>query len=161
MDVWLDLKWSVIRQKCESQNGCFKKTKHAKCSEKRTYLCVSGGKKCSFFGKFGMLCFLKTPVLRFALSPYYRRILPLLSILISMHLIFLFPRKPIITPQEFVLPWEKNICPWISYRHLLSASSEECVSYKIYNLVIKEFVPKVFKYLNSFCRWFKPIKVIR
>ena len=48
---------SVIRQKGESQNGCFKKTKHAKFSE-----------KCSFFGKFGVLCFLETPVLRFALS---------------------------------------------------------------------------------------------
>ena len=33
-----------------------------------------GGKKCSFFGKFGVLCFLETPVLRFALMPYYRRI---------------------------------------------------------------------------------------
>ena len=33
-----------------------------------------GNKKCSFFGKFGVLCFLKTPVLRFALLPYYRRI---------------------------------------------------------------------------------------
>ena len=29
---------SVIRQKGESQNGCFKKTKHAKFSEKRTFL---------------------------------------------------------------------------------------------------------------------------
>ena len=40
-----------------------------------TYMCVyvSGGKKCSFFGKFGVLCFLETPVLRFALLPYYRR----------------------------------------------------------------------------------------
>ena len=36
--------------------------------------CVSGGKKCSFFGKFDLLCFLETPVLRFALLPYYRRI---------------------------------------------------------------------------------------
>ena len=34
---------------------------------------VSWGKKCSFFGKFDMLCFFKKPVLRFALSPYYRR----------------------------------------------------------------------------------------
>ena len=33
--------------------------------------CISGGKKCSFFGKFGVLCFLETPVLRFALLPYY------------------------------------------------------------------------------------------
>ena len=34
---------------------------------------VSEGKKCSFFGKFHVLCFLETPVLRFALLPYYRR----------------------------------------------------------------------------------------
>ena len=54
---------SVIRQKGESQNGCFKKTKHFKFSEKRTfltpykhmYVCLSGGKKCSFCGKFEVL----------------------------------------------------------------------------------------------------------
>ena len=34
--------------------------------------CVSGG-KCSFFGKFDMLCFLEKTVLRFAVLPYYRR----------------------------------------------------------------------------------------
>ena len=28
-------------------------------------LCVSEGKKCSFFRKFDVLCFLETPVLRF------------------------------------------------------------------------------------------------
>ena len=28
-------------------------------------------KKCSFFGKFGVLCFLEEPVLRFALLPYW------------------------------------------------------------------------------------------
>ena len=80
---------SVIRQKGESQNGCFKKSKHAKFSEKKkmsytppppsppnthTYVCVSGGKKCSFFGKFGVFCFVETSVLRFTLLPYYRRI---------------------------------------------------------------------------------------
>ena len=73
---------SVITQKGESQNGCFKKRKHAKFSKKRTffltsdthtYVCISGGKKCSFFGKFGVLSFLETPVLRFALLSYYRR----------------------------------------------------------------------------------------
>ena len=32
------------------------------------------GKKCLFFGNFGVLCFLETPVLRFARLPYYRRI---------------------------------------------------------------------------------------
>ena len=30
--------WSVIRQKGESQNGCFKKTKHEKFFEKGTFL---------------------------------------------------------------------------------------------------------------------------
>ena len=38
----------------------------------RARTCVSGGKKCLFFGKFGVLCFLETPILRFALLPYYR-----------------------------------------------------------------------------------------
>ena len=28
----------------------------------RTYVCESGGKKCSIFGKFDVLCFLETPV---------------------------------------------------------------------------------------------------
>ena len=60
----------------ESQNGCFKKIKHAKFSEKRTFLTpwYAHVKKCQgFFGKFGVLCFLETPVLRFALLPYYRQ----------------------------------------------------------------------------------------
>ena len=63
---------SVIRQKGESKNGGSKKTKYAKFSEKRTFLTswnahvmrVSGGKKCSFFGKF--FCFEVRP---FALLP--------------------------------------------------------------------------------------------
>ena len=72
---------SVIRKKGESQNGCFKKTKHVKFSGKRTFLTPwyahvrvrIRGKKCSFFWKFDVFCFLETPVLRFALLPYYRR----------------------------------------------------------------------------------------
>ena len=59
-----------MRQKGESQNGCFKKAKHAKISKKQTFLCVSVGKKCLFYGNFGGLCFLETPVLRLALLPY-------------------------------------------------------------------------------------------
>ena len=63
---------SVIRRKGKSQNGRLKKTKHAKFSEKQTflppdthaYVCLSEGKKGSFFGKLGMLCFLETPVAR-------------------------------------------------------------------------------------------------
>ena len=37
-----------------------------------TYVHVSGGKKCSFFRKFDLLCFLETLVLRFAFLPYHR-----------------------------------------------------------------------------------------
>ena len=65
----------VIRQKDESQNDCFKKTKHAQFPKNKNFLppdthtCVSGGKKCLFFGKFDLLSFLKTPILRFALLP--------------------------------------------------------------------------------------------
>ena len=72
---YMNILLSVIKQKDESQNRCFKKTKHFKLSEKRTFLIhlLSGGKKCSFFGKFDVLCFLEIPVLRFALLPYNRR----------------------------------------------------------------------------------------
>ena len=39
--------------------------------ERASYVYVLGGKKCSFFGKFDVLSFLETLVLRFALLPYY------------------------------------------------------------------------------------------
>ena len=61
--------WSVMRQKGESQNGCFS-------------VCVSGGKKCLSFGNFGVLCFLETPVLRFALLPYSRRVITMVQTLL-------------------------------------------------------------------------------
>ena len=70
---------SIIAQKVESQNGCFKKNKQSKLNfpknehflhlDTHTYVCVSGCKKCSFFEKFSLLCFLETPILRFALLP--------------------------------------------------------------------------------------------
>ena len=50
----------------------FPKNKHFLPPDTHTF--VSGGKKCLFFGNFGVVCFLETPVLRFALLPYYRRI---------------------------------------------------------------------------------------
>ena len=65
-------KWSLIRQKGESQNRCFKKTKDAKFYDKRIFF-TPGGKKCSFFEKIDVLYFLETSVLRLALLPYYRR----------------------------------------------------------------------------------------
>ena len=83
----------VIRQKGKSQNGG-NKTKHAKFSEKinvsypliHTRTCAYQGVRnvqvfllLFFFGKFDVLCFLVTSVLRFALLPYYQRIdIPLL-----------------------------------------------------------------------------------
>ena len=80
-----NVQWNsvVIRQKSESQNGCFKKIKHAKFSAKtnifypliRTRTCAYRGiKNVRFCGKFGVLCFLEAPVLRFNLLPHYRRI---------------------------------------------------------------------------------------
>ena len=67
--------------KGNSQNWCYRKTKHSKLlknkhflpSDTHTYVCISLGKKCSFFGNFSVLYFYVTSVLRFALLPYYRR----------------------------------------------------------------------------------------
>ena len=39
------------------------------------HVCISGGKKYSFFPKFGALCFFVTPVLRLALLPYCQQYL--------------------------------------------------------------------------------------
>ena len=39
-------------------------------------VCIKG-KKCLFFGKFGVLCLLEKPVFRFAILLYYR---PIMSI---------------------------------------------------------------------------------
>ena len=47
----------------------FSKNEHFLPPDTYTYVCVSGGKKCSFFRKFGVLCFLEAPVLGFALLP--------------------------------------------------------------------------------------------
>ena len=41
----------------------FPNNEHILPPDTHTYVCVSGGKKCSFFGKFGVLCFLETPIL--------------------------------------------------------------------------------------------------
>ena len=45
----------------------------------KMYVCISGGKKCSFFGKFSVLCFLETPILRSVLLPYSQRVLEYLK----------------------------------------------------------------------------------
>ena len=86
------------RQKGESQNSCFQKMKQAKFSENQTFLNswyaydvrVSGSKKCYFFGKFGQLCFLKTPVLIFDDWPYYRRVMRFVRVIIIISVEELF-----------------------------------------------------------------------
>ena len=45
----------------------FPKNEHFLHIDTDRYLCVSGGKKSSFFGKFGVFSFLETPVFRFTL----------------------------------------------------------------------------------------------
>ena len=45
------------------------KNEHFLHLDAHTYVCVSGGKKCSFFGKFDVLCCLERTVLRFAFLP--------------------------------------------------------------------------------------------
>ena len=66
---------SAIKQKGKSQNGCYKKKSFRKINIFYPLIStrISGGKKCSFFEKFGVLCFLVTPVLRLVLLPYCRR----------------------------------------------------------------------------------------
>ena len=61
----------------KSQDGGNNKSQifqHLLPPDTHTYTCVSVGKKCSFFVKFGVVCFLVTSVLRLALLPYYQRI---------------------------------------------------------------------------------------
>ena len=70
--LWFIANSLVIKQKRESQNGGNKKAKHAKYSEKRSFL--TRGLEMFVFRKLGVLCFLVTSVLRFALLLYYRRI---------------------------------------------------------------------------------------
>ena len=54
---------------------------------------MSGGEKSSFFGKFGVLYFLETPVLIFALLPYYRRLIKKLVYLVLIVIIIFFVKS--------------------------------------------------------------------
>ena len=70
-------KSSIIRQKGESQNRCYKNTKHAKFPKNKHFLlldtqtcvCLLEGKKYSVFGKFGVLCCLVFEIRPFPLLP--------------------------------------------------------------------------------------------
>ena len=61
------------RMSQENSTPNFPKNEHDLPRDGHTYVCVSGGKKYSIFGKFGLLCFFETPILRSALLPYYQR----------------------------------------------------------------------------------------
>ena len=77
------LKWSMFIVTVNMNESCqvlVHEIRLGSCRRRHTnhrfwpsHVCVSEGKKCSNFGKFGVLCFLETPVLRFVLLPYYRR----------------------------------------------------------------------------------------
>ena len=54
---------------------------------------VLGGKKCSFFEKFGVLCFLVTPVLKFALLPYCQQFMLFIADLFFIILDSIIPVK--------------------------------------------------------------------
>ena len=65
-----NLKTGVSRKQ---STPSFPKNKYFLPPDMHTYVCLSRGKKYSFFGKFGGLCFFGTLGLRFAFLPYYRR----------------------------------------------------------------------------------------
>ena len=81
--LWTSCASSVTSQNDEFRNGCFKKTKYANFSEKRTFLnfwCAhtrvrirGGDKKLSFFGKIGLLSFLEHSFGDSPFFPYYQR----------------------------------------------------------------------------------------
>ena len=74
---------SVIRQNGESQNGCFKKTKHTKFPKNEHFLPLDALHTCTcayqgvrmvrFSENLACFVFLKPPFLRLILLSYYRR----------------------------------------------------------------------------------------
>ena len=67
----VNLKTGGSRKQCTSN---FPQNRHFLPPDTHTHVCISENKKCLFCGKFDVFCFLEIPVLRFALSPYYRRL---------------------------------------------------------------------------------------
>ena len=80
-DQYQRWKSMVITQKTNLRTGVtrkqstpnFTKNEQILTPHTHTSVSISGDKKWLFFGKFGVLCFLVTPVLRFALWPYCPR----------------------------------------------------------------------------------------
>ena len=66
-----------LKKKCsKNMQQIYRRTPMPKCNMNKVacnFMEITlWGKKCSFFGKFGVLRFLETPNLRFALLAYYR-----------------------------------------------------------------------------------------
>ena len=99
---------------------------------------LSGRKKCSFFEKFGVLCFLATSVLRFVLLPYYRRIQDILSFLTD-----------IIEPTSFALSTyligKESINEWkCEYYILVTSDAKICISVEIMDIKREKEGTKIF-----------------
>ena len=97
----IGLKWvnirhitSAIRQKSESQNGCFKKTKHARFSEKRTYT-YQGVRSVRFSENLACFVFLKHHIL-WAFIFSYSDTAPKLDILLITYFAS-YKKRPSIT----------------------------------------------------------------
>ena len=104
-------------------------------------MCVSGDQKFSFFGKFGVLCFLETPVLRFALLPYYRQfIVPIIQVPIFI----LFVSALVLFESVFVDLFEGQFSVWAFVTHIrliyfpiLPKISEDQSSFRNFNVVVQ------------------------
>ena len=101
----------------------FQETKRAKLSEKQTFLtrwyahvrCVSGGKKCSFFGKFGVLCLLETRVLRFSFF-----LLPSLHLCIMNIVAIVLDSTRVLNKHFFIRQFFYNVNQWTWITHFVS-----------------------------------------
>ena len=101
----------------------------------KTNIFYPGGKKCSFFRKFGVICFLVTSVLRFALLPYYRRFtFTLLSMLLQWLrrferlIVFPLPEARYQTSKRFTVELTHRIHEEI---HICWVDSKRFTKYKI------------------------------
>ena len=86
-----------------------------------------------------------------SISASTTRILPLLSFFILSALIYLLRKYPIIAPQEFAVPFEKNNLSLKLSRQLMTVSWDEWVSCK-YNIPL--FAVFSLKYSNILIRFF-------
>ena len=120
------------------------KNKHFLPPDTYTYMCVLGGKKYLFFVKFGVLCFLVTFVLRFALLLYCGQIYKNLN---GLGLPKRTPKWWKGYPESFILcclvHWTNfwlNSWVYKVWRLHLSGSVEQSVSVQINDVVLETFL---------------------